>query len=907
MKLRGSRPGHLRNPIGSKLTRRGRTINDAARVMNDAAIISAARIDPVVFASYVMKDEETGRPIELAPVHIEWHDLLSAHDRVVVWSATELGKTSQISIARVLWEIGRNPNLRIAIVSATIGLAKKIIKSIKTYIERSTEYRRVFPGVVADKSATTGLWKDNAFHVKRDTISKDPTVQAIGFEGAFLGARADLIIIDDYLTPETTFSQHMRDKTHRWLKATVEGRKTARCRFWFVGNAWHRDDAMHRYAKEPGTRSRKYAVRDLLGNSRWPAMWPDARIEKEIANRGPIESQRSMFCNPASDADRRFKESYIVRALQLGDGDRLAHALNHVPTGWRIITGVDLAVSKKDSADMTALVTVAIDRDDNHRVLDIFAARLSGPEIVEKIVEVQRRYSSFVFVESNACFIPGTLVLIKDRGYVPIEQVKIGDLTWTHRGRWRAVTEVLSGPARFVSEVKASGSVPITATPNHWFYLREAGRVPGRDGGHHVPSGKAEWVSCGFVNKRAYAAIAAPKWPRARAVIDLPSTGRISKNKRRIGKGSDSRSITVDNEIAMLLGLWMAEGHKTRAQVVITLGKHEMYLAEWARCVLRRIVPDRVVSITRRVSSITITINSRALALCFASYGKSADKCLPLGWLGWPLELRMSIVRGWLIGDGHVGPNNVRSKSAASVARGGTISRNWAMWVRSTLFDAGMRPTISLAPAKVGSIDGRKIYGKQSWVIQTNPTDTRALIGHTKIERERWGKLIDGRHRRPASTSHHDGKHVWSYLQRGPGEYAGYEGTVWNLEVAGDHSFTANDYIVHNAQRYIKQFVDKRHAMPIRAFNTGKNKTDPAFGIESLATEMGNGKWSLPNDGGTLDGSIPPEVNKLVEQMLSYDPLSHTGDELMATWIAREGGRITKPGGLQQSKRKSLV
>ena len=64
---------------------------------------------------------------------------------------------------------------------------------------------------------------------------------------------------------------------------------------------------------------------------------------------------------------------------------------------------------------------------------------------------------------------------------------------------------------------------------------------------------------------------------------------------------------------------------------------------------------------------------------------------------------------------------------------------------------------------------------------------------------------------------------------------------------------------------------------------------DPAFGIESLAAEMANGKWIIPS----LDGlPLTPEVSALIDEMLFYSPDKHTGDHLMAAWFAREGARM---------------
>ena len=365
-------------------------------------IAAAAHEDPAVFCQFVLRDDETGLPIELAPMHEEWHDTLSKHDRVVLWTATATGKTSLVSIGRVLWEIGRNQNIRILVLSSASGMAKKIVKSIKTYIESSAEYHMVFPNVVPDKSDTTGRWRDDSFIVRRRAMPKDPTLEASGYGGNVLGGRYDLVIIDDYLTAENTYSDHLRQKYYGWLKSTIEGRKTAHTRLWFIGNAWHLDDAMHRYAAEGRTYSKKYPIM-TDGVSSWPAVWPLHRIEAEIQDRGPVEAQRSLFCNAVSDADRRFKWAYIEIALRLGEGVALAPRLAMEPLGYRTVPGVDLAVTKRDTGDETAIVTASIrEKNQERQLLNIQAGHWSGPEIVERLKDVHDRFHSHIWVESNA-------------------------------------------------------------------------------------------------------------------------------------------------------------------------------------------------------------------------------------------------------------------------------------------------------------------------------------------------------------------------------------------------------------------------------------------------------------------------------------------------------------------------
>ncbi len=93
--------------------------------------------------------------------------------------------------------------------------------------------------------------------------------------------------------------------------------------------------------------------------------------------------------------------------------------------------------------------------------------------------------------------------------------------------------------------------------------------------------------------------------------------------------------------------------------------------------------------------------------------------------------------------------------------------------------------------------------------------------------------------------------------------------------------------IVENnaAQDFILQFTRHRSAVPLKAFTTGRQKAHPEFGIEGIATEMENGKWSIPNQ----DGVCNPEIQHWIDEMLYYDPKGHTGDRLLDSWFAREG------------------
>lgn len=88
------------------------------------------------------------------------------------------------------------------------------------------------------------------------------------------------------------------------------------------------------------------------------------------------------------------------------------------------------------------------------------------------------------------------------------------------------------------------------------------------------------------------------------------------------------------------------------------------------------------------------------------------------------------------------------------------------------------------------------------------------------------------------------------------------------------------------AQDFLRQWmVSMNRSIPVKAHNTtGKNKHSKEHGVESLFIEIENAAWLIPND---PSGRVPPEIQQWVNEVLYYDAAAHTGDTLMACWLAR--------------------
>lgn len=380
-----------------------------------------AQTDPNAFMTYVLRHEETDKPILQSPIHQTWQVLLDMYKRTLIWAHVEAGKTNQISIGRSLFELGKNPNLRIVIVSNTHAQATKITRACSKYIEQSAEYHRVFPNLKRDKKRP---WTANTLYVERDTKAKDASLTTCGIHGNILGARIDLLIIDDIIDYENSISEHQRNDLFNWFQSTLEGRLTRDARVWCVGTAWHRDDLMHRFARAKAWKAVRFPVVDKQGKPTWPEAWPLSRIEAKREIIGPMEFSRQFLCVARSNEDSRFKEQWINACMARGEGLSQIYSMAEIPMGYRTYTGVDLGTGRQGS-DLTVLFTILIHPNGDRQVLECKSGNWGSPEIVKRIIDTHARYKSIVQVEDNGAqkFI---LDFTKEASAVPVKPYTTG-------------------------------------------------------------------------------------------------------------------------------------------------------------------------------------------------------------------------------------------------------------------------------------------------------------------------------------------------------------------------------------------------------------------------------------------------------------------------------------------------
>lgn len=230
--------------------------------------IERAKEDPYIFSCLVFKDQD-GNPIKPHIFHKMWFDHIdychSFRYTPYILAPFGSGKSSQIVVARILYELGRNPNLRIAIVSNDDNNAAKRVTTIREYLDSSIELKSVFPYLKRDSNRA---WNDHALYLERPGKSIDPSVEAFGVMGKGTGTRLDLLIEDDVCDEEGAYSMIVRNSVNqnmisKWiprLRTDGLGRRIG------IATAWHTEDYVHNQIGSKRVCTLKQAVdEDLNG------------------------------------------------------------------------------------------------------------------------------------------------------------------------------------------------------------------------------------------------------------------------------------------------------------------------------------------------------------------------------------------------------------------------------------------------------------------------------------------------------------------------------------------------------------------------------------------------------------------------------------------------------------------
>ena len=341
--------------------------------------------------------------------------------------------------------------------------------------------------------------------------------------------------------------------------------------------------------------------------------------------------------------------------------------------------------------------------------------------------------------ERHICLARGSLVLTRQHGYIPIENVEPGDLVLTHLGRWMPVTARRCNGVAPVIRTCGQGVADLRTTPDHKLWTREAS---------------------GTRAKRA-AQDTTPGW--------IPADSTLGSYLNLKLPPVEDDPLTLDEW--WIIGRWLGDGHRGGHRRSGARGGHGQFIIscshEEAPALIQRL-GVHAGHVARVTATQIALVGLRPEVLDVLSRcGVGADgKRLPGEAATLSVEKSEALLSGYLSADGHYVKRYERW-TASSVSR--------ALLLGMALIAQRARGVVASVYAgrteRVGEIQGRTVNMSQDWVFAF-----REFPGY------RQSGWIAG-----------DG--AWKKVRKI--EDTG-EAEVWDLAVAEDSSFTAEGAIVHN-------------------------------------------------------------------------------------------------------------
>ena len=148
-----------------------------------------------------------------------------ANNRILINIPPNHAKSMTITVDYITYQVARNPNFRVLIVSQTQRLAADFLYAIKQRLTHPMyeDLQSAYAAGVGfnSKSASWQATRVTFGNELRESGEKDPNIEAVGIGGQIYGKRADMIIVDDAVTLSNA---NDFERQIKWLTQDVRSR-----------------------------------------------------------------------------------------------------------------------------------------------------------------------------------------------------------------------------------------------------------------------------------------------------------------------------------------------------------------------------------------------------------------------------------------------------------------------------------------------------------------------------------------------------------------------------------------------------------------------------------------------------------------------------------------------------------
>lgn len=336
---------------------------------------------------------------DLTPIHTELCRFLQKDIRTkLILMPRYSFKSSIATVAYALWQLYRNPSLRILVYSDSVTRSQAFLTEMKNHMlgmKPNSKFRERCGEWEVDPKQ--GLWNQSAVVIgAREMAHAEPSIDTAGLESSKVGAHYDLIIFDDLVTRENVTTAELMQKTYECYKAARSLLKPGGD-IVIVGTRWNFGDMYGRLLTE------------LDGDPTFGTFIEKAEVcgEYPFASIGLDQAFLSQ--------QRREQGSYMYSCLYQNEpvdndtatfkaSDFTFYAPGAYPSGLYITACLDpIPPHEKTEGDDAAITIVGTDHELNLYLLDIVAGRLQPSDQIEELFRLHAKWTiQNLGLETNA-------------------------------------------------------------------------------------------------------------------------------------------------------------------------------------------------------------------------------------------------------------------------------------------------------------------------------------------------------------------------------------------------------------------------------------------------------------------------------------------------------------------------
>ena len=291
----------------------------------------------------------------------------------------------------------------IVLIEKNFTEATAVLEVIRDEPRINDELVRVYGDLT--KINIKGIEQDNIRDTAGDFFLNGVRIRAKGFDSPIRGlkskySRPTRIILDDIESDEHIDNPEQRKKyLDNYIKGIIPAVDNEVGSVKMFGTILHDDSLLNTLIKNHN--GKIYAAWDNNRNLLWPSNWTVEKLEQKreemrVLEKGDTAFYQEYFNQPISEENQIFRREMFryFNALQLADVKKQPH---------RIYTLVDPAISKKTTADFTAVISVLMDYMNRVFILEITRARLDPIETIKVIFAHYERWQPvYVGIETTS-------------------------------------------------------------------------------------------------------------------------------------------------------------------------------------------------------------------------------------------------------------------------------------------------------------------------------------------------------------------------------------------------------------------------------------------------------------------------------------------------------------------------